>query len=128
MNSKAPGGRALEALRKQGLVVDTNLDGSSLSFCATWTQARIDVWVRSLFPKVFTWLDKVFPLTSDGKTHWRLGGKSYQSMYLFEREEITGNELRKARGSAARAGRDYVLHIGTSATNVACLQTETYVR
>jgi hypothetical protein len=82
-----------------------------LEFIVTWSQARIDKWLRELFPDAFAWLDKFFPLEK-GCYHWKLAASRYTKLFIIQREEITGDDLYTARGSASRAYRDYTLRFG----------------
>lgn len=90
----------MEMLRQYGLVVDEAEDGGDLEYCESWNAAAIDAWLRKLFPKAFQWLDlKAGALKKDEKYHWVLLGKEYKKFFTVQRENTTGKEITKVRGS-----------------------------
>lgn len=103
---------ALEKLRKYGLVAFNTMDGTDLYFNIACTQARIDKWLRELFPLLFEFLDGRYPENVAPGYHWILLAKAQRDLYVMDRPNITGAELDVAKGQAARKWLEHAVRIG----------------
>jgi len=71
----APGPAILQSYWWSGLVISKDVDNSPLQFLETITTEDIDKKLRTLFPKVFTYLDEQHPNVR-GQIRWALAANS----------------------------------------------------
>jgi hypothetical protein len=102
----------LEHYRKHNLIFDGDKDGS-LQFEVGWDHKAIDNWLRGLFPDVFEWLDRFGVSEKDGY-HWKLVGKDYQRLFLYERDHLSGEDL-QGLFTTSRSFRERTLRFGKHA-------------
>ncbi|KAJ6552957.1 hypothetical protein B0H19DRAFT_1155328 [Mycena capillaripes] len=103
----------VEKLLKYHLAVLKAGGDRPLEFGLEWSQSRIDEWLRELLPLLFEFLDSRYPDLIPPALHWALLGKDQRTLFVMERDAITGAELDQAKGPAARKFKDHVLRIAT---------------
>ncbi|KAJ7728404.1 hypothetical protein B0H14DRAFT_3169388 [Mycena olivaceomarginata] len=88
----------VEKLLKYHLAVSKPGGDGSLEFGLDWSQSQIDEWLRELLPLLFEFLDSRYPDAKPPALHWALLGKDQRTLFVMERETITGAELDQAKG------------------------------
>ncbi|KAJ6491341.1 hypothetical protein C8R47DRAFT_1070889 [Mycena vitilis] len=124
--SQCPTGKPLEYAGKKKLAVfkmKTDDGGSKdLEFGLEWNQKRIDKWFRQLLPLLFSFLDSRYPENAlPGKFHWFLLGKDNRTLYVIDREIITGAELDANKGQTARKYSEHAIRFATKHKIPSCL-------
>lgn len=104
----------LEEYLEHGLAVDTT-EGRVMEFFESWSQARLDEWLREHLPKSFEWLDARYghPDLENGETHWVLLKRDHSRLFVVGRnKQVTGVEMSKAKGTAGKGYEQWHVRIG----------------
>lgn len=112
----------VEKLLKYKLVVFKTREDKELQFSPDWDQKRIDKWFRDLFPLLFEYLDYRYPGDAASGYHWVLLGKDQRTLFLMDRERITGAELNESKGPTRRKFTEHVVRFGVSCNSVRILR------
>ncbi|KAJ7892016.1 hypothetical protein B0H13DRAFT_2529422 [Mycena leptocephala] len=109
--TRCPAGQAVEKLRKQGLMVSKDPDGSPLAFSLNWTPTRSDQWIRDMFPSpnVFQYLDLKYGSDAD---HYVLLAKERQRLFV-KQEVASGEDFDDAKGASGRNYKESTVRIAT---------------
>lgn len=110
IDERTPSVADVEIYRASGMAI-RHID-QVLTYEITWDLQEIDDWMRSLFPKAFEWLDARWGVPEAGELHWVLLQKSRQRLYILDRPQMTGDDLREAQRVPGRGWEDHTLRIG----------------
>ncbi len=109
---KTPSAEEIETYHTLGLAALAR-EEVNIEYSKDWDMEDIDRWIRSLFPKVFQWLDIRWGVPDSGEIHWVLLQRSRQKLFTLTRPQMSGEDLHNAKGSPGRAWRDHAIYIGT---------------
>ncbi|KAF7334185.1 hypothetical protein MVEN_02324700 [Mycena venus] len=110
--SLCPTPSVFESLLSSGLAVLKTREGDALMFKKDWDQARIDKWLRTLFPYVFEFLDARYPDDAAPGYHWVLTNKDGRALFVMRRP-IDGDLLDQVKGSSSRKLTEHAIRIAT---------------
>ena len=104
-----PGSALKHALGDAGLVAyphQTSPHGNeigALSFSSSWSQVRVDEWLRSMFPQFFDYCDLRYGCHTGADRsdyHWALVERDRKTITLVRRpDSLTGEDLYQARST-----------------------------
>ncbi|KAG1849629.1 hypothetical protein DFJ58DRAFT_729420 [Suillus subalutaceus] len=118
----APDMAKIEELRRLKLAVSKGPDGDNLQIAPGMTKSDIDRYLRTLFPRLFDYLENH---DDDGRNNsnltlagadgfrWYLIVKSGKNMVKSSQEGLTGSEVLKTRHPAGRKWTDQFIYFGT---------------
>ncbi|KAI1789145.1 hypothetical protein LXA43DRAFT_1096704 [Ganoderma leucocontextum] len=113
LDTAFPGSDLKHALGDAGLIAYPHQTGprgnemEALSFSSSWSQVRVDEWLRELFPQFFDYCDLHYGtrLGSDRSDyHWTLVERNRKTITLVRRtDSLTGEDLHRARSTPGRS-------------------------
>ncbi|KAG1889906.1 hypothetical protein F4604DRAFT_1673431 [Suillus subluteus] len=115
----APDTAKIEELRKLKLAVSKGTDGKDLQIASSMTKSDIDEYLRTLFPRLFDFLENHSVASSNSNStsrdgfYWYLIVKSGKNMVKSSQEGLTGNKVLKTRHPAGRKWSDQSIYFGT---------------
>ncbi|KAG2342570.1 hypothetical protein BDR05DRAFT_948925 [Suillus weaverae] len=115
----APDTAKIEDLRKLKLAVSKGTDDKDLQIASSMTKSDIDQYLRTLFPRLFDFLENhsVANLnlnsTSGDGFYWYLIVKSGKNMVKSSQEGLTGNDVLKTCHPAGQKWSDQFIYFGT---------------
>jgi hypothetical protein len=116
----APDTAKIEDLRKLKLAVSKGTDGKDLQIAPSMTKSDIDEYLRTLFPRLFNFLENHSAASSDANStslsgdgfYWYLIVKSGKNMVKSSQEGLTGNGVLKTRHPTGRKWSDQFIYFG----------------
>lgn len=101
-----------QQLLNVGLAVESTSD-QPLFYRPTWSADGINTYIETLFPEVFAWLKRTYPLADPSEYYWHLLLKDRLRLEKFaKRDPITGEDLSKVKGPPGRGWTHYKLIFG----------------